>query len=121
MDQTQPPGPGFGPANGPHPDAPAPDPGLAGTVRFLKVLTGLLGATMILGLLAIVTLLVTRWPGASHAPAPTLPEELALPGGASPRAVTFGEGWIAVVTDRDEIVILDAGTGAVRQTIRLAP
>jgi hypothetical protein len=42
-----------------------------------------------------------------------------LPDGLTAEAVTFGRGWIAVVTDTEEILILDAETGALRQRVAI--
>jgi hypothetical protein len=100
-DNSAPPGPGTAPL--------PPD------LRFLKLLVTGLTATMILGLLTIIGLLVIRLPGG----APALPGQVALPEGETARAVTFGRGWIAVVTEGDEILILDAGTGALRQRLSI--
>ena len=63
-----------------------------------------LSGTMIAGLLAIIALLVIRLP-ATLPPRPALPAGITLPDGARPEAVTLGRGWVAVVTDRDEIVM----------------
>lgn len=73
-----------------------------------------LTATMIGGLLTIVALLVIRF---SAAPAPVLPESVALPEGAEAQAVTVGQGWIAVVTRDQRILIFDRRDGALRQDI----
>jgi hypothetical protein len=111
------------------------DPGLARTIRFLRWLTGLLAATMILGLITIVTLLVTRWPvpaggqPAPALPAPALPATLRLPEGVTAEAVTIGPGWALVVTgggtgDRpgdEEVVVFDPATGQVINRMPLRP
>jgi hypothetical protein len=65
-----------------------------------------------------VYLLVTRLPSASQGP--VLPDAVVLPDGAQAEAVTFGKGWIAVVTDQQEILMLDATTGAIRQRVRIS-
>lgn len=75
------------------------------SLRFLKTLVTVLTLTMIAGLIAVVFLLVTRLPGTI---APTLPANLALPAGTTPAAVTMGQGWIAVVTSDDRILIFGA-------------
>ncbi len=85
----------------------------AGTLRFLKLLTGTLSAVMIVGIAVIVALLVMRLNAAP--PAPPLPEAITLPDGAMPIAVTYGPGWYAVAL-RDAILIYDTG-GTLRQTI----
>lgn len=89
-------------------------------LRFLKLLVSVLAGTMILGLITIIVLIVIRFPTAM-APRPTLPDAVALPEGTRAEAVTLGRGWIAVVTDTDEILILDAKTGALRQRVAIEP
>lgn len=74
---------------------------------------------MVGGLLAVVALLVIRLSDAPSAALTQLPGEITLPAGESARAVTFGEGWIAVVTTSDKILILDANTGDLRQEIAI--
>lgn len=76
-------------------------------------MTALTG-TMIVGVLTIVVLLVIRL----QTPAPpSLPEDLTLPEGVSAEAVTFGQGWIGVVTDDGRFLILDQTTGAVLDSV----
>lgn len=89
-------------------------------LRFLKLLVSVLAGTMILGLITIIALIVIRFP-AAMAPRPALPKTVTLPEGTRAEAVTMGRGWIAVVTDADEILILDAATGALRQRVTIAP
>lgn len=99
----------------------APNDAATGTppeLRFLKVLVTALAGTMIIGLITIVGLLVTRLPD-TLTPAPSVPAGLTLPEGTEAEAVTFGQGWIAVVTTADEILILDAETGALRQRVAI--
>lgn len=82
------------------------------SLRWLKWLVTALTLTLILGVITIVGLLVTRLPlpGASLA-MPPFPENLALPEGVTPQAVTRGAGWVAVVTEDQRILIFDtAGT-----------
>ena len=54
----------------------APEPDLPANLRFLRVLVTVLTATMILGLITIVALLVIRF---SQPPRLSLPDEIALP------------------------------------------
>jgi hypothetical protein len=68
----------------------------------------------------VVGLLVTRMPQAFSAPPLALPEGFALPEGAKPQAVTFGDGWIAVVTEDDRILIFGRD-GGLRQEVLLTP
>lgn len=69
---------------------------------------------MILGLLVIVGLFVMRFGQTTRV---DLPAEVTLPGGATATAVTYGEGWYAVVTDAPEILIFDRVTGQLKQTV----
>jgi hypothetical protein len=92
---------------------PGSDPVEPANLRFLRRLVTLLTAVMICGVLVVIGLLVTRL----NRPAPVLPDALVLPEGAAARAFTQGEDWFAVVTDRNEILIYDRLTGALRQTI----
>lgn len=75
---------------------------------------------MIGGVITVVGLLVTRMPQAFRAPAPSLPEGFTLPEGAEAEAVTFGTGWIAVVTQDDRILIFGRD-GTLRQDIAISP
>lgn len=93
-----------------------PDQGLPPDLRFLKILVATLAGTMILGLIAIVTLIVIRFPKAME-PRLSLPDNVTLPAGETAAAVTFGKGWYAVVTEGGEILIFDAGTGALRKRV----
>lgn len=77
-----------------------------------------LTATMILGVLTVIVLLVIRLnaPGTTFA----LPEQITLPDGTRASAFTMGPDWYAVVTDDDQILIYDQVTGTLRQTITLS-
>lgn len=79
-----------------------------------------LTAVMILGVVAIVALLVIRLQAPGPAALP-LPETIVLPEGAAARAFTQGSDWYAVVTDRDEILVFDRATGALRQRVAITP
>lgn len=100
--------------------APAGVEAAAGNLRFLRILVTVLAGTMIAGLLTIIALIVIRFPAAME-PRPVLPDTIALPEGARAEAVTMGRGWIGVVTDDGHFLIFDAGTGALRQTVAIAP
>lgn len=80
----------------------------------------LLTLTMIAGVITIVMLLVTRMPQAFTAVGPDLPAGFALPEGAEAQAVTFGEGWIAVVTT-DQRILIYRQDGTLRDDIALSP
>ena len=86
-------------------------------LKFLARLVAVLTATMILGLLVIVGLLVTRF---RDAPAPlALPDAITLPEGARPTAFTRGAGWYAVVTDDDRILVYDGESGRLTQEVSI--
>ena len=76
----------------------------ARNLRFLRRLVTALTATMILGVLAIVVLLVIRLQAPSG---PFVPDAIVLPEGVTATAYTQGTGWIAIVTSDDEILIYD--------------
>ena len=101
-------------------DADFPEPP---RLRRLRRLVTLLTATLIVGVITIVALLVIRLSALSRGP--ELPPEIALPAGENARAVTLGEGWIAVVSvdpeGRERIRVLDALTGAERAVTEIAP
>ncbi|SER58164.1 hypothetical protein SAMN04490244_101567 [Tranquillimonas rosea] len=84
-------------------------------LTFLRRLVTVLTATMIAGLVILIALFVTRFPDASGAV--PLPDSIALPDGARATAFTRGPDWFAVVTEDERILILDAETGALRQTV----
>jgi Flp pilus assembly protein protease CpaA len=98
----------------------APDPALPPSLRFLKWLVIILTLTMIVGVITVVAVLVTRMPQAFSAPAPSLPDGVTLPEGSEARAVTFGTGWIAVVTTDDRILIFGRD-GQLRQDVAIQP
>jgi Flp pilus assembly protein protease CpaA len=88
------------------------------SLRLLKWLVIVLTLTMIGGVITVVTLIVTRMPQAFVASGPTLPDSITLPEGIEAKAVTFGKGWIAVVTADDHILILGPD-GKVRQDLKI--
>lgn len=79
-----------------------------------------LTVTMIGAVITLVALVVTRMPQLAGAEPARLPEGFALPEGAEAQAVTFGAGWIAVVT-RDDRILIFGPDGALRQEVRLVP
>ena len=86
-------------------------------LKFLRRLVTILTATMIIGVIIIIGLLVMRL----NAPNATVsfPDSIELPKGVIATAFTKGDGWYAVVTDDQEILIFDAESGAIRQTIAI--
>lgn len=100
----------------PNDDAPEPP-----RLRALRQLVTILTATMILGLVTIIGLIVitlTRTPTGT-----ALPSHITIPAGESAQAFTQGTNWIAVVTrdtaGAERIRILDPGTGDERQTVEI--
>ena len=87
-------------------------------LRFLRRLVTILTATMILGLIAIFTVLVMRFSTDAQTP---LPAEITLPDGATATAFTQGPDWYAVVTAKDEILIFSRSTGDLRQRVKINP
>jgi hypothetical protein len=94
-------------------DDPLRDAALPPGLRFLKWLVITLMVVMIGGVITIVALLVTRMQPALS----PLPAAIDLPDDAFPTAVTAGPGWYLVVTSDGRILIFDAATGALRQTV----
>jgi Flp pilus assembly protein protease CpaA len=97
----------------------APDAALPPSLRLLKWLVILLTLSMIGAVITVVWLLVTRMPQSLGRASPTLPAELALPEGARPAAVTFGQGWTAVVTTDNRILIFDSNN-LLRQEVAIS-
>ncbi len=93
----------------------------AGTLKFLKVLVTVLTATMIIGVVTIIVLIVIRVPTAirAHPDAVPLPAAISLPNGGEATAFTQGADWYAVVTKSNQILIFNRGDGSLRQTIRI--
>jgi hypothetical protein len=87
-------------------------------LRFLRRLVTVLTATMILGLLAIFTVLVMRFSTEASTP---LPETITLPDGQTAQSFTVGPDWYAVVTTNDQILIFDRTSGDLRQTVQIQP
>ncbi len=81
----------------------------------MRVLVTVLTVVMIGGVVVVVGLLVTRLSNDT----PTLPDEIVLPDGAKVQAVTIGNGWYAIVTEDQRILIYDKTTGALKQTVTL--
>ena len=69
-----------------------------------------LTVVMMAGLLVLIVIFVNRFSN----PGPSLPEDISLPAGA--KAVTFGTGWYAVVTEADHILVFTED-GRLIQTI----
>lgn len=86
-------------------------------LRFLKGLVIVLMIVMIVGVITIVGLLVTRMSSGTL----PLPDTITLPDGAKAQAITAGDGWYAVVTTDNRILIFDRLTGTLRQEVAVKP
>lgn len=86
-------------------------------LKFLRRLVTTLTATMIVGLVVLIGLVVIRLNGGAAPLA--LPDQITLPDGAT--AISFAQGpdWYAVVTDSNLILIFDRATGELRQEIAI--
>lgn len=83
-------------------------------LRWLRILVTSLAAVMGIGVLVIALLL---WVRLSEAPLPQLPDNLALPQGAEPAAVTFARDWVVVVTEAGAVLLYDR-QGQLRQQVQ---
>ncbi|KAJ55278.1 hypothetical protein ACMU_11295 [Actibacterium mucosum KCTC 23349] len=83
-------------------------------LRFLRGLVTVLTAVMIGGLILLLTLIVIRFRASDDF---ALPDAITLPEGATVQALTKGEGWWAVVTGDNRILIYSARTGALIQEV----
>lgn len=90
-------------------------------IRFLRRLVTILTATMIIGITAIFVLLFIRVNGETPAQTgPLLPDQITLPEGVTAQAITAGQGWYAIVTQDNRILIYDQNTGDLRQTVEIS-
>ena len=83
----------------------------------------ILTASMILGLVTIIALIVIRVPNVIRTvadPVP-LPENITLPADTKPASFTQGSDWYAVITTKDKILIFNRSDGKLRQTIAINP
>ncbi|MFT4717016.1 MAG: hypothetical protein ACI9ZD_001055 [Paracoccaceae bacterium] len=87
----------------------------------MRILVTILTATMIGGLVTIITLIVIRVPNVIQTiddPVP-LPSILTLPDGSSAQTFTQGGDWYAVVTTDNEVLIFNRNDGSLRQRIKI--
>lgn len=92
----------------------APDGKEIRSLKFLRLLVTVLTLVMIVGFIVLIVFLVTRLPGRSSL---ALPDAIALPDGSAAVAFTQAEGWYAVVTADNRILIYDRKTGALKQSV----
>jgi hypothetical protein len=77
-------------------------------LTYLKRLVTALAVVMIAGFVVLILTLVIRL----NAPAVAIPDEITLPDGQIAQAVTFGDGWYAVVTEDQTLLVFQESTGA---------
>jgi len=81
-------------------DAPIEEPP---HLRTLRRLVNALTVVLILGFITIVVVIVMQFARPSSTPSgPELPPFTSLPGSETAQAVTYGNGWIAIVTVDEE-------------------
>lgn len=93
------------------PELPAEE---SANLKFLRRLVTTLTATMIVGLVVLISLVVIRL-GDSPEPPAWQPAQITLPQGGAPVAVTYGPGWYLVVTADDRILVFDQSTSELMQ------
>ena len=93
----------------------APEPVEPANLKFLRLLVTSLTAIMIVGVLVVIALLVTRLRDTG----PQLPAEITLPDGARATAFTQGQGWYAVVTDDNRLLVFNRTSGALVQELAI--
>lgn len=93
-------------------------------MRLLQWLVIGLTASMIVGVITVVAVVVTRFPSAERAAPLRLPDSVTLPAGATATAVTLARDWVAVVAEvkgAEQILIYDRETGALVQSVPVVP
>ena len=93
----------------------APEPVEPANLKFLRLLVTTLAAIMIVGVLVVIALLVTRLRDTG----PSLPAEITLPDGARATAFTQGQGWYAVVTEDNRLLVFNRTSGALVQEVAI--
>ena len=93
----------------------APEPVEPANLKFLRLLVTSLTAIMIVGVLVVIALLVTRLRDTG----PSLPAEITLPDGARATAFTQGQGWYAVVTEDNRLLVFNRTSGALVQEVAI--
>ncbi|WP_120502044.1 DUF6476 family protein [Roseovarius sp. EL26] len=96
-----------------NPESQPVDPAM---VKYLRLLVTILSATMIIGFIVITVLFVIRF---SNIGTTELPETITLPNGSEAAAFTQGDGWYAVVTKDNQILIYNRVSGQLQQTIQI--
>jgi hypothetical protein len=102
------------------PEGEIPESELPGSLKLLKGLVTVLTAVMIVGFIVLIVVFVTRFPRGASVSSVALPDQITLPDSMRATAYTRGEGWYAVVTDTQEILIFNFD-GSLRQQIEILP
>ncbi|MEP3345594.1 MAG: DUF6476 family protein [Litoreibacter sp.] len=97
-----------------NPEIPAEEPA---NLKFLRRLVTTLTATMIVGLVVMITLVVIRLN--AGAPDIAIPDYITLPDGTETTAFTQAPTWYAVVTSDNRILIFDRDSGELTQEIKV--
>lgn len=84
-------------------------------VAFIKRLVAIMAVVMIVGFVVLIVTLVTRL----SVPSNVVPASIILPEGVKASAYTVGDGWYAVVTHDNQILIFNSTTGALKQTVQI--
>lgn len=84
------------------------------SLRLLKWLVMALMVTMIAGVITVATVFVIRLPSFNETIVPK--HNITLPQGVNVQAVTYGQGWSAIVTTDNRLMIFDA-EGALMQEV----
>ncbi|GIX14068.1 MAG: hypothetical protein KatS3mg118_2027 [Paracoccaceae bacterium] len=99
----------------PDPEDELPEPP---RLRLLRRMVTALTGVLIIAVITVVALLVIRLTQTPPPALPQLPSAVTLPAGETAEAVTFGRGWVLVVTrdreGRQRARIYDSATGAPR-------
>ena len=95
-------------------DAPPPP-----ELRFLKLLVTTLTAVLIIGLVAILSLLAIRLATPPPQVSLELPAAITLPDGAEAQAVTLAADWLIILTTGDEVLLFDRASGALANRLPL--
>lgn len=96
-------------------EAPLPE-AQAGLIKYLKTLVTALTVTMIVGLIALISVVVMR---INQAQPFAMPDALELPEGVSASAITFAPGRVIVVTQDQQILVMEEDLKTIRQRITL--
>ncbi len=95
--------------------APEDENSLPPHLTYLKRLVTGMAVVMIAGFVVLILTLVIRLNQTTS----VAPDKITLPDGVTATAYTVGNGWYAIVTEENHILIYDAATGGLRQDITI--